>query len=91
MNTVELDGDHGIPRRYAQVAGMRASCFTFLPGVATGWSNSTFVRTTAFVVELPAGPLAPDALTRHLRAVHAIEQGQRSGSATRCDSVTQAH
>lgn len=36
----EAGADHGIARRYAQIAGFQATCLTFLPGVATGWSNT---------------------------------------------------
>jgi protein MpaA len=86
----ESGGDRGIARRYAELAGLSATCLTFLSGTATSWSNHTFPGTTSFVVELPAGPVSPDALRRHLRAVRAAELGQRSGSATRCDSITQA-
>jgi protein MpaA len=91
MDLVDLaGGDRGVARRYAQLAGLRATCLTFLTGVETGWSNHTFLGTTSFVVELPAGPVPPDALARHLRAVRAIELGQRTGSPSRCDSVTPA-
>jgi protein MpaA len=83
-------GDRGVARRYAQFAGLRPTCLTFLSGVETGWSNHTLPGTTSFVVELPSGQVAPDALARHLRAVRAMELGQRSGSATRCDSITPA-
>jgi protein MpaA len=86
----ESGGDFGLIRRYARLAGMRATCLTFLSGEATRWSNHTFPGTTAFVVELPAGPVDPAAVARHVRAVRAMELGQRTGSATRCDSVTQA-
>lgn len=91
MDLVDMaGGDRGVARRYAQVAGLRPTCLTFLSGVETGWSNHTFPGTTAFVVELPAGPVAPDALARHVRAVRAMELDQRAGSATRCDSITRA-
>ena len=91
MDLVDMaGGDRGVARRYAQIAGLRPTCLTFLSGVETGWSNHTFPGTTSFVVELPAGPVAPDALARHVRAVRAMELGQRSGSATRCDSITPA-
>jgi murein peptide amidase A len=83
-------GDRGVARRYAQLAGLRPTCLTFLSGVETGWSNHTLPGTTSFVVELPAGPVLPAALTRHLRAVRATELGQRSGSTSRCDSITTA-
>jgi murein peptide amidase A len=90
MDLVDLSGgDRGLSRRYAQVAGLRPTCLTFLSGTETSWSNHTFPGTTAFVVELAAGPVPPAAVVRHLRAVRAMELGQRTGSATRCDSITQ--
>jgi protein MpaA len=86
----EAGGDLGVARRYAQIVGLRATCLTFLPGTETAWSNRTFRRTTSFVVELPAGRVSDSALERHLRAIRAMELGQRAGSPTHCDSVTQA-
>ena len=86
----ESGGDFGVVRRYAQLSGLRPTCLTFLSGVETRWSNHTFPGTTAFVVELPAGRVDPHALAGHLRAIRAMELGQRTGPATRCDSVTQA-
>jgi protein MpaA len=91
MDLVDMaGGDHGVGRRYAQLAGLRPTCLTFLSGEETEWSNHTFPGTTSFVVELPAGPVSPEALARHLRAVRAAALGQRSGSPSRCDSLTQA-
>ncbi|HTP21512.1 MAG TPA: DUF2817 domain-containing protein [Solirubrobacteraceae bacterium] len=77
-------GDRGVARRYAQLAQLPATCLPFLPGTAPAWSNRSFPGTTAFVVELPAGPVGTAALTHHLRAVRAMELGQRSGSRTSC-------
>jgi hypothetical protein len=48
------------------------------------WSDHALPGTTAFVVELPAGPVDSVALQDHLRAVRAMEQGQRAGSRTSC-------
>jgi protein MpaA len=91
MDLVDMaGGDHGVARRYAHLAGLEPTCLTFLSGEETAWSNQTLPGTTSFVVELPAGPVLPDALARHVRAVRAMELGQRSGSATRCDSMTPA-
>lgn len=91
MDLVDMPGgDRGLPRRYAEVAGLRPTCLTFLSGVETAWSDHTFPGTTSFVVELPAGQVGAAALRRHLRAVRAMELGQRSGSPTHCDSLTQA-
>jgi protein MpaA len=86
----ESGGDRGIARRYAQLAGLRATCLTLLPGEETRWSDHALPGTTSFVVELPAGPVGPAALARHLRAVRAVELGRRTGSSTRCDSTTPA-
>lgn len=77
-------GDRGVARRYAQLSGLRATCLPFLPGTATAWANHAFGATTSFVVELPAGPVGAIALARHLRALQAIERGQRAGSRTSC-------
>jgi protein MpaA len=77
-------GDRGVARRYAHLAHLRATCLPFLPGTASGWSNHEFPRTTSFVVELPAGPVGSTALAAHLRAVRAMELGQRVGARTSC-------
>ncbi len=79
-------GDRGVARRYAELSGLRATCLPFLPGTATSWSNHNFPGTTSFVVELPAGAVAPRALARHLHALRALERGRRSGSRTSCAS-----
>jgi hypothetical protein len=85
MDLVDMaGGDRGVARRYAQLSGLRATCLGFLPGTAPAWSNHLLPGTTAFVVELPAGPVGPAALGRHLRALRAMEAGQRSGSRTSC-------
>jgi protein MpaA len=91
MDLVDMaGGDRGLARRYARIAGLRPTCLTFLSGEATRWSNHTFPGTTAFVVELGAGSLPAASVTRHVRAVRAMELGERVGSPTRCDSVTTA-
>jgi protein MpaA len=77
-------GDRGIARRYAHLAGLRATCLPFLPGTAPGWENHTFPGTTSFVVELPAGAVASAALARHLRAIRSVESGEHVGSSTAC-------
>ena len=85
MDLVDMaGGDRGVARRYAQLSGLRATCLGFLPGTAPAWSNHLLPGTTAFVVELPAGPVGQAALGRHLRAIRAMESGQRSGSRTSC-------
>jgi protein MpaA len=77
-------GDRGVARRYAQISGLRAACLPFLPGTAPAWSNHELHGTTSFVVELPAGPVDPGAVARHVRAVQAVERGARTSSRTSC-------
>jgi murein peptide amidase A len=77
-------GDRAVAREYAYLAGLRATCLPFLPGTATSWSNHAFPGTTAFVVELPAGPVEPAALARHIRALRAAELGKELGSRGNC-------
>jgi murein peptide amidase A len=85
MDLVDMaGGDRGVARRYAQLAHLRATCLPFLPGTAPGWQNHVLRGTTSFVVELPAGSVGPTGVSRHVRAVGAMERGQRSGSRTSC-------
>jgi murein peptide amidase A len=77
-------GDRGVARRYAELAGLRATCLPFLPGTASGWSNHALAGTTSFVVELPAGPVRAGALARHLRALRGVELGERVGPRSSC-------
>ncbi|MGI8715181.1 MAG: DUF2817 domain-containing protein [Solirubrobacteraceae bacterium] len=77
-------GDRGVARRYGQLSHLRATCLPFLPGTAAGWENHVLRGTTSFVVELPPGPVGAIGVSRHLRAVAAMERGQRSGSRTSC-------
>jgi murein peptide amidase A len=55
-------------RRYAAVSGLRLYRAPWLWGTASHWQNVA-LHEHAFVVELPAGPLAPDAAARQARAV----------------------
>lgn len=57
-------------RRYARLAGEPYRTLAWPPGAATRWQNG--LGQTSFVVELPPGPLAPDAAARHARAVLAV-------------------
>jgi protein MpaA len=68
---VDDPGRHrAIPRRYARTVVLPFKPYPQrLPGIFTGWQNAALPRTTAFVVELPAGALSPAAVRRHVRAV----------------------
>jgi murein peptide amidase A len=61
--------NRGVARRYARRVGFPFRPYGTLPGIFTGWQNATFPTRTAFVVELPAGPLSPRAARRHAAAV----------------------
>jgi murein peptide amidase A len=59
-------------RAYARRVGLPARWLPRYHGTAIGWQNHRSPGTTAFVVELPAGPLSRRAVARHARAVLAI-------------------
>jgi N-acetylmuramoyl-L-alanine amidase/Zinc carboxypeptidase len=71
MRLVNLgDGvDRHVARAYARRVGLPARTLHGYHGTATSWQNHTFPGTSAFVVELPAGPLSAAAARRHARAV----------------------
>jgi protein MpaA len=62
-------GNSRIQRRYARRVNLPLRRLSPLPGTATRWQNHRLRRTTAFVVELPAGPMSHRAVRRHARAV----------------------
>jgi protein MpaA len=57
-----------IAQRYARLAGMRYARLEWPTGAATSWQNRVLGE-RSFVVELPAGRLAPAAVARQVRAV----------------------
>jgi murein peptide amidase A len=59
-------------RRYARLAQETYRSIRWPPGTAPNWQNHRFPRATSFVVELPAGSLAPAAAARHARAVRLL-------------------
>lgn len=76
MDLVDLSGgDASIERHYARLVGMRTARILHLTGTATSWQNHTLADTTAFVVELAAGALAPRAVARHVRALLTVATG----------------
>ena len=64
--------DNAIVRAYARRVGLPARRLPHYRGTATSWQNHRAPGTTAFVVELPAGPLSPASARRHARAVLAV-------------------
>jgi murein peptide amidase A len=73
---VLTSGNLGLQRRFARLAGLRAGRLPPYPGTAAGWSNATFLGTTAFLVELPAGRLSPSAVARLARAVRTVSRAR---------------
>lgn len=70
LNVVdESGGDLRVERRFARLTGMRTARLARDPGSVTGWENRTFPGTTAFVVELPAGPVPAQRLGVFTRAI----------------------
>ena len=61
-----------VARRYARLTGMRFRAIRWPAGTAPNWQNHRFRGKSAFVVELPAGSLAPAAASRQARAVLAL-------------------
>jgi protein MpaA len=73
LRLVDVSGGSGaIERRFARLVGLPLRRLARYPGSAVGWENARFPGTTAFVVELPPGVLAPRAVDRFSRAVLAI-------------------
>ena len=64
--------DRAPVRDYARRVGLPARYLPRYRGTAVGFINWYLPDATAFVVELPAGRLAPRAAARHARAVHAV-------------------
>jgi protein MpaA len=62
-------GDVRIQRRYARLVDLPLVQLGRFHGTATSWQNHTYRGTTAFVVELPGGRLAPRATRRFAHAV----------------------
>jgi protein MpaA len=73
MNLIDATrgSDPAVIRTYAATAHMRAHRLAPLPGTATRWQNHRLTSSSSFVVELPAGPMSPLAVRRHLRAIDA--------------------
>jgi murein peptide amidase A len=65
-------GDRAVERDYARRVGLAFRHYGDMPGSITGWQDATFPHDTAFVVELPAGPLTLAAIARHAGAVLAL-------------------
>jgi hypothetical protein len=65
-------GDVGIERAFARRVRLPLHRITPYPGTATRWQNHRYTGTTAFVVELPGGPLASRLRDRCAKAILAL-------------------
>jgi protein MpaA len=65
----ESGGSLAIERRYARLTHQRLVRLPRYPGSAAGWQNHRLPATTAFVVELPPGPLTARGVERFSDAV----------------------
>jgi protein MpaA len=77
-------GDPGIEDAYARAVGLPFRCLPRYPGSATTWQNHAMRGDTAFVVELPAGPLSRASAQRHARAVLAAATGRSDAQRSPC-------
>jgi protein MpaA len=65
----ESGGNVAIERKYARAVGLPLVRLSRFPGSVASWENRVLPRSTAFVVELPAGSLSAGMVERHVRAV----------------------
>jgi murein peptide amidase A len=65
-------GSVAIESRYARAVGLPLRNYGVFPGSIATWQDVTYPHDTAFVVELPAGPLPRSSLTRHVAAILAL-------------------
>ncbi|WP_345471822.1 M14 family zinc carboxypeptidase [Actinoallomurus oryzae] len=64
-------GPKAIERRFARQVGLPERSLTVHAGSATRWEN-TIVANSAFVVELPPGPLSTTSVRRYVAAIRTI-------------------
>ncbi len=65
-------GSARLSRRYARLARLPVRRLPTYPGSLTRWQNARLRRGSAFVVELPRGPMSNVAVLRHAAAVFAL-------------------
>jgi hypothetical protein len=69
---VKSTGDPALERLYSRRSGLPRERLPRYHGTAVSWQNTSFAGDTAFVVELPGGPLPPGGARRHARAALAL-------------------
>jgi protein MpaA len=68
----DSQGPINIERRFSALVSLPLARLTDYPGSVTGWQDSMF-GPTAFVVELPAGQLAPGSAKGYVDAIETVE------------------
>lgn len=78
LNLVVLQrgSSRALMRRYARVAQMRTGRYPQVPGGGPRWENHVLPASSAFAVELAAGPLARSRVRANVRAVLAVAGAQ---------------
>jgi N-acetylmuramoyl-L-alanine amidase len=71
---VKSTGDAKLERLYSRRSGLPRKRLPRYHGTAVSWQNTSFPGDTAFVVELPGGPLSAAGGRRHARATLALAQ-----------------
>jgi len=69
---VKSTGDPVLERLYASRSGLARRSLPRYHGTAVSWQNHSFPGDSAFVVELPGGPLPAAGVRRHANAVLAL-------------------
>jgi protein MpaA len=72
----ESGGNVRIERRFASLVNLPLRRLMRYPGSATGWENQTLPGTTAFVVELPAGPVPPARVGVYTRSIRSLARSR---------------
>jgi protein MpaA len=65
----DSQGSRRLERTFAHLIGLPIHPLTDYPGSITNWENHRFPRSTAFVTELPPGPLTHARATRDAHAI----------------------
>jgi murein peptide amidase A len=70
----DSQGVRPLERDFARLVGLPVRPLVDYPGSITNWENHQFAGSTAFVTELPPGPLRPAQSARYARAVLAVAE-----------------
>ena len=70
----DSQGSRRLERTFGRLTGLPLRRLTDYPGSITNWENHHFTRWTAFVTELPPGPLAQARAARYANAILTISR-----------------